>query len=123
MAQTPCKKVGAGGVLDYVTTTDRVAGEVVVINGFAGIVECAVAAGEKAALDSSQMWDVPKITGAIADRAPVYWDADGSPVSGTAGSGGADDSSDSGANAFLGWAVGAAASGDEFVRVHQGRHP
>ena len=115
MAQTPCKKVGAGMSLDYTPGSALAAGKVVIIGVTPMIAELDVASGELGALANTGLWDIPKITGAIAQGDAVYWDADADPVGGTAGSGAA--TTTAAGNTMLGIASAAAASGDEMVRV------
>jgi hypothetical protein len=57
-----------------------------------------------------------KATGAINDGAALYWDADGDPLGGTAGTGAITTTSSN--NTFVGFAVGAAAETDTTVMVH-----
>ncbi|MEL6706003.1 MAG: DUF2190 family protein [Bacteroidota bacterium] len=59
---------------------------------------------------------MPKTTGAISRNARVYFDADGNPIGGTAGSGAMTATATD--NVLVGYAVEAAASGDAEVLVH-----
>lgn len=59
--------------------------------------------------------EMPKATGAIAADAKVYWDEDGNPVDGDAGSGAVTTTSTS--NLYLGRAAQASASGDALAVV------
>lgn len=115
MAQTPAKYVAEGESVPYTPSGAKKAGTVIVQNGFPGIVPVDLEANKLGSLAVCGRWLIPKVTGTINAGAAVFWDADGNPVSGTAGSGGADDTDDSAANAFLGFAVLAAASGDAYV--------
>lgn len=116
MAQTPCKKVGgAGCAIDYTAGSDLAAGKVIVIGTTPMIVEVDVVSGALAALATTGLWDIPKVSGAITAGTALYWDADADPVGGTSGSGAAT-ATDTG-NSLLGIAALAAANGDEMVRV------
>jgi predicted RecA/RadA family phage recombinase len=61
------------------------------------------------------VWDLPAATEAIGQGEDVYWDADGDPVGGTAGSGACTATSTD--NTLIGKAMVAKASGGALVRV------
>lgn len=117
MAQTPARKYQAGGqTIDYTPGSAVAAGQVVILNGLFCAAPLAIAANELGALDiCGDHWEFPKVTGAILQGAPVYWDADADPVAGTAGSGAA--KGDAVGNTLIGFAAEAAASGDEYVKT------
>lgn len=98
-----------------VAGTDLTSGQVVVTGALVGIALGDYAVGDIAEISLEGVYEVPKATGAISHGAAVYWDADGNPVSGTAGSGAATDTATD--NTLMGYAFNAAASGDATVLV------
>lgn len=95
-------------------------GDVVAVGSRALIAKLDIEASRVGALATEGVFNIVKKTGAITDGAPVYWDPTGDPDNGTAGSGAATVTPTA---YFLGYANGAAASGDDRVRValaHQG---
>ena len=104
-----------GDAIDYTPSSAVVAGQVVVQNDIVGVAVRPIAANELGALAVEGVFDVVKATGAVNAGAKVYWDADGNPVGGVAGTGAAT-TTDSG-NTYMGRAAIAAASGDATVRV------
>lgn len=64
----------------------------------------------------SQGYIVPAATAAIGDGVGVYWDPDGDPVGGTAGSGAAT-ATDDATHIFIGYAMEAKGGGDATVRT------
>ncbi len=74
-----------------------------------------VANGGVGQLAISGVWDLPAATAAITQWAPVYWDADGNPVGGVAGSGAA--TATSSGNTPIGIAIAAKDAGDGTARV------
>lgn len=111
------KFVAPGHVIPFVADADYVAGDVVVVDQLVGCVACNVANGDTGSLIVAGVQDFAKVTGAITAGEAVWWDEDGNPNVGDAGTGGADDTDDTGANKFLGYAIADALSGDQFVRV------
>ncbi len=104
MAQTPCIKRGCGESIDYTPSGDKVAGTVIVSGTrLVGIVPIDVEDGDLGALDLEGLWEVPKVTGSITKGSPLYWDDNGDPLNGDAGSGAFTTSS--GAGPFAGWAA------------------
>jgi len=101
--------------IDYTPSSAVEAGQVVVQGSVLGIAKIPIAANALGALAVEGIFDVAKATGAVNLGAAVYWDADGSPVGGTAGTGAATTSSSG--NTFMGFAIVAAESGDATVRV------
>lgn len=102
----------------FTATADQSAGDVVVDQTRVGVVLADVLDTETGVLivgTDARGIEMPKATGAIAKNAKVYWDEDGNPVSGTAGSGAVTTTST--ANLYLGRAAEAAASGDEVAVV------
>jgi len=112
---TQARFVHDGESIDYTPGSAVDAGQVVVQSGVVGIAKLDIAASALGALALTGIFDVVKVSGAITAGAAVYWDADGNPVGGTAGSGAATTTST--ANTFMGWAVKAAAETDTTVRM------
>ena len=108
--------VQQGNSIDHTPVSAVAAGQVVVVGAHVGVAKTPIAANALGALAAGGVFDVVKATGAINDGAVVYWDADGNPVGGTAGTGAATTTSSS--NTFMGFAVGAALSGDATVRLN-----
>jgi predicted RecA/RadA family phage recombinase len=104
-----------GKVIDYTPVSDVIAGKVVVVGAHVGITKVSIPANKLGALALTGLFDVVKVTGAINDGAAIYWDADGNPQGGTAGTGAA--TTTSVGNTFMGFAVGAAAETAETVRI------
>jgi len=118
MAQTPCKKVQAGSLIPDPSTTTRTVGDVVVLGSIPLIVAaCDPNLPGKNTLASDEIYDVPKDTSTFTAGDAVYWDDNGSPVTGTALSGAA--SSSASGNNLMGFATEDAATGASYVRVKQ----
>jgi len=124
MAQTPWLYVNEGDTLDYLASADKLAGEAVVIGGDVFPVARAIDYSENplGALHTGKMWDIPQAAEVIAAGTKVYWDADGNPYGGTAGSGCATATSSS--NTLIGVAAPvqpngttASAATDSYIRV------
>lgn len=90
-------------------------GQVVVTGSLVGVSLGAYAIGDTAQVALEGVFEVPKATGALTHGAAVYWDADGNPVSGTAGTGAATATATD--NTLMGYAFDAAASGDATATV------
>lgn len=108
-----------GEMIDYTPGTAKVTGEVVVQNGLPGVVVAPIAANELGALKVQGEMKIAKATGAISAGNAVYWDADGDPVGGTAGSGAA--TTTSSGNTLLGYATLARLSADTHAYVNLNR--
>jgi len=119
MAQATFVQDGAS--IDYTPGSAVAAGDVVVIGERVGIAKRAISASVLGALAVAGVFKIVKTTGAIAQWARVYWDSDGDPDDGTAGSGAL--STDPSVGKFAGVAVAAAASGDDTVSVLLNRDP
>jgi predicted RecA/RadA family phage recombinase len=116
MAQTPAKMVQSpGDVLDYTPVAAVTAGDVIVVGNIPMIAPLDIAANALGALDCSNLYDVPKTSDMFSAGDAVYWDVDGTPVTGTALSGAADSSAATGE--LMGFAALAALTGDTYVRV------
>lgn len=116
MPQTPCVKVQAGEIIPDPTTTTRLPGDVYVL-GTMPLIVCATDPNlpGKNSLDTEQIWDVPKDTSTFTAGDPVYWDDNGTPVTGTALSGCA--TSTAAGNSLMGFATIDAATGASYVRT------
>ena len=115
MAQTAAIFKQDDGAIDYTPVSAVTGGDVVAIGGRAFIALHDIAANALGALQTEGVFDIPKATGAVSAGDNIYWDADGDPNSGTAGTGAA--TTTASGNTQLGLATAAAASGDTYVRV------
>ncbi|MDD5698806.1 MAG: DUF2190 family protein [Victivallaceae bacterium] len=80
--------VQRGHSIDYTPEADVAAGDVVIIGDLAGIAKLDIKAGALGALALVGVFDIPKATGegtAIAAGTIVFWDAENSQVTTTAG--------------------------------------
>lgn len=108
-----------GNTIDWVVTGSAVvSGQTIVIGSIVGVAVTDGAVGETIAVTVEGVFKVAKATAAITLGAPVYWDADGNPVGGTAGSGAA--TATSTGNTLMGKAIEAAAGGTATVKVKLG---
>ncbi len=107
--------VQEGRRIDHTPVSAVVAGQVVVQGPLVGIANVPIAAGALGSLAVEGVFDV--VQGAVTFTAgqAVYWDADGDPVGGTAGTGAAVESATG--NTFMGFALAATEATDETVRV------
>lgn len=77
-----------GESVDYTPVTAVSAGQVVVIGSITGVAKLDIAANALGSLVvAGGVFDVAKVTGSISIWNLVYWDADGDPLNGTAGTG------------------------------------
>jgi len=113
MAQATYSHIG--NTIDYTPASDVEAGQVVVVGNLVGVASRPIASGELGAIAVRGVFDVVKANVAISAGDAVYWDADGDPVGGEAGSGAATNVSTD--NTFMGYAVADAAAADGTVRV------
>ena len=113
MAQTPAKFVHDGKAIDYTPANAVIAGQVVELGTVPLVAPVAIPAGVLGALSCDGVFDVPKTSDAFTAGDTVYWDDDGDPVTGDAGSGAADSSTGN----LMGVAVADAASEASYVRV------
>ncbi len=104
-----------GQSIDYTPVSAVAAGQVVVQGSMIGVVKTPIAAGALGALAVKGIFDVVKANEQQALGAALYWDADGNPYNGTAGTGCA--TTTSAGNTFIGFAQAAAGATDEVVRV------
>jgi len=92
MAQTPAKVVNDNAIIDYIGTADLKAGSIVVFGGTNWVVPSLLDYSEQpigAVECVGRVYDLPQAAEAIAAGTVVYWDADGTPVTGDASSGAA----------------------------------
>jgi predicted RecA/RadA family phage recombinase len=101
--------------IDYTPGSAVAEGDVVVQGLLVAVATQPIAASELGSLATSGVFDFVKATGAITAGAAVYWDVDGDPVGGTAGTGAL--TTTSSGNLLAGKAAIAAASGDATARV------
>jgi predicted RecA/RadA family phage recombinase len=104
-----------GGSIDYTPSSAVVAGQVVVLGSMIGVAKTPIAANALGALGVKGIFDVVKANEQQAQGAALYWDADGNPYGGTAGTGCA--TTTSSGNTFIGFAQALAGATDETVRV------
>jgi predicted RecA/RadA family phage recombinase len=110
MAQTPCAYRHVGDTVDYDPGSAVAAGTVYVIGTtIVTIVPKAIAADEKGATATRGVFNVPKDNSDVSAGDSLYWDADGSPVGGTALSGAFTKTANG--NVFAGIALEAAGTG------------
>ena len=109
------KIVHTGFTIDYTPVAAVLAGSVVVQNDLVGVANLDMAAGRKGALHVAGVFDFPKAAEAIAVGVKLYWDADGDPVGGEAGTGAATTVATD--NVYIGKSVAAAADTDTAVRT------
>lgn len=114
MAQTPAKFYATGKSIDYTPVAAVLAGTVVAISNIIGITVADIDAGVLGSLTIEGIVNLPKTTAAWTQGLPVYWDATGTPDSGDASSGAANQL---GVGTYIGMAVAAAGSGDDFGKV------
>ena len=107
--------VQAGENIDHTPVAAVAAGQVVVQGSMIGVAKTPIAAGALGALAVKGVFDVVKANEQQALGAALYWDADGDPYGGTAGTGCA--TTTAGGNTFIGFAQAAAGATDETVRV------
>ena len=104
------KYIQTGAAVDYTPDADVSAGDVVVQGEFLGIAKLDIETGKLGALATSGVFDVAREAAtAFTKWKKVYWDADGDPEGGEAGTGAAVDTAASGANEPMGFAIEAAA--------------
>lgn len=90
----------AGGVIDYTPSSAVSAGEIVDLGNRFGIASMDIAASELGALSVEGIYKGQQAAEVIEIGAPVYWDEDGDPYNGTAGTGAI--TADPGAGNYLG---------------------
>jgi predicted RecA/RadA family phage recombinase len=107
--------VQSGESVDYTPVSAVAAGQVVVQGSYIGVSIHAIAANALGSLASTGVFDVVKANEQQALGAGVYWDADGNPYGGVAGTGCL--TTTSVGNIFVGFTLVAAAATDATARV------
>lgn len=115
MAQTPALFYADGDTMDYTPSGAIIAGEVVLIGTVPCVAPVAIPAGVKGVLAIEGIFKVPQAAEIIAEGAAVYWDADGTPVTGTGGTGAATGTATG--NNLMGFCVEVTAATDSYVKV------
>jgi predicted RecA/RadA family phage recombinase len=114
MAQYPATFYQEGDAIDYTPGSAVTAGNVVVIGQRVAVAPNDIAASVQGTLVFNGVWNLPKITGAIAVGDPIYWAPAGTPVTGDSASGAA---SATATGVYAGICTKAALSGDARVSV------
>jgi predicted RecA/RadA family phage recombinase len=105
-----------GNSIDHTPASAVAAGDVVVLgNNLVTVAKVDIEADRLGAVATRGVFDVVKDASDITGPTEAYWDADGDPVGGTAGSGAF--SSDSTKGPFAGWFLEAAGTGVGTVRM------
>lgn len=104
-----------GNIIDFTAGAATVSGQVVVVGSIVGIAAADVANGNVGPLIVNGVVEIPAATAEITVGAPVYWDADGDPVGGTADSGAATATATD--NTLVGYAIAAKAAAGATVKV------
>lgn len=112
MAQTPALTYSDDGQIDYTPSGAVTGGDVVVLNGIVGVAVTDIAANKKGSLATEGIFKLPKTTAAVVRGLPIHWDPTGSPDSGTAASGAANQL---GVGTYAGMCVEASGSGDDYA--------
>lgn len=115
MAQTPALRDSLGDAIDYTPGSAVTAGDVVLVGTIPMIAISDIEASVQGSLATSGVWKVPMANGALSAGDAVYWDADGSPNSGTASSGAATGTATG--NNLMGAAMYDAGASDTYVYV------
>ena len=109
--------VQADNSIDYTPVSAVTAGDVIVLGGrLVGVAKVDIAANKLGALAIEGLFDGAKDSSTFAAGDAVYWDADGNPVGGTAGSGAFTTTPDG--NQFAGVCAAGAATGVANVRFN-----
>lgn len=103
-----------GLAIDYTPGSDVSAGAIIVRGNTIGIAKRPIASGVLGALATAGVFDGVKANGAITAGDAIYWDADGDPQGGTAGTGAFTTTATG--NTYAGRAVADAAETAEVVR-------
>lgn len=114
MPQTPALTYSDDGAIDYTPSSAVTGGDIVVLNGIVGIAIDDIAANTKGSLQTEGIYKLPKTTAAVVRGLPIHWDPAGSPDSGTASSGAANQL---GVGTYAGMCVEASGSGDDYAIV------
>jgi predicted RecA/RadA family phage recombinase len=114
MAQTPALTYSDDGAIDYTPGSAVTGGSVVVLNGIVGVAVTDIAANDLGSLATRGLFKLPKTTAAMVRGLPVHWDPTGSPDSGDASSGAANQL---GVGTYAGILAETAASGADYAVV------
>ena len=109
------KLISEGRTLDYTPQSDVSAGDVIVRGRMVTVAVRDINSGVKGAVYADGVVQLPKAQEALADGAAVYWDSDGDPYNGTAGTGAITATETD--NVQAGFVDGAADETDETVNV------
>jgi predicted RecA/RadA family phage recombinase len=101
--------------VDYTPASAVVSGQVVVQSSLVGVIKQPIAAGVLGSLSIAGVFDIAQKAEIIAAGKPVYWDADGDPYNGVAGTGAMTATVADGV--FAGFALQLTAADEETVRV------
>jgi predicted RecA/RadA family phage recombinase len=104
-----------GDAIDYTPASAVYGGDIVLVGTVPCLVTVDIAANVKGSVKTDGVWKIPKTSDTFTAGDAVYWDADGDPVTGTAGTGAADSSAATGN--LIGMATADAATGDDYVYV------
>jgi len=107
--------IQVGESIDYTPGSAVAAGQVVVQGSMIGVTKVPIEASRLGALAVKGVFDVVKANEQIALGAALYWDEDGNPYGGTAGTGCATTTSTD--NTFIGFSMEAAEATDEKIRA------
>lgn len=126
MAQTPCVYRQLGDTLDHTPVAAVTAGDVILIGTtVVCIAPVDIAANVKGSISVRGVWNVPKDNSDVSAGDALYWDADGNPYGGTAGTGAFTKTANG--NVFAGVALEAAGTTtgdcDMFLRSIDGTVP
>lgn len=115
MAQTPALLYSDDCAIDYTPGSAVAAGDVVLVGTIPLVAPVAIPASTKGALATEGVYKVPQKAEIITAGDAVYWDVDGDPYGGTAGSGAA--TGTAAAGNLMGVAVETTAATDTYVKV------
>lgn len=116
MAQTPALLYADGDVIDYTPGSAVAAGDIVVLGSRPLPAPVAIAANEKGVLAVEGVWKIPQKAEIQTAGNAVYWDTDGDPYGGTAGSGAS--TATASAGYLIGFVAETSAATDSYVKVY-----
>lgn len=115
MAQTPALLFATGSAIDHTPGSAVIAGQVIVTGSIPMIAGQAIPASVKGSLETADQWKVPQAVEAITAGDAVYWDADGTPVTGDALSGAA--TATASGNTLMGECIETTVNTDTYVKI------
>lgn len=118
---TQANFVQDGYSIDHTPSAAVTGGDVIELGTMVTVAKNDIAADALGAVAPAGVFDVVKVTGVIALGVALYWDNDGDPLGGTAGTGCA--TTVSAGNNFMGYVTVAALDADTTVRVLMVRSP